>query len=640
MNIHLFIGSIPGYWILFEAIELCLYRSKYPQWFGLYSTPKALTIVFLFATSWVAFRFLSVRIALFLDNLPEKPTWVEISPVKLFFFLTILCRLILVHVPLSVGEDVAEQFLSTKQWISADTSSPNLISSPNPENLSQNIKKWILRPPGASWLAIPGLLIGLSLGHAVQFILFILAIISGAGWLNVGKKLSLPHPALVFLTLILALNSTLSSISVSSASVLTAATFPWLISWALQIGKEWGIQNNDKRLTLQWIMLFLCIGLHAFFKLSSLFTLSAVALLPFLICFSTLINSKRIFFFRICVSVALFIAPYFLVTTINENMSGISSDELYSKQDYNLQHALWGKHFTESTKGGMLGLSFLGSTGYASHAQPLINKFRDFLLQSNYYSKLLDILKLNARILGSCILAIPITVLALISVKVLWGILDRNTLFLFISLFVVPFLGLGAISYHHGFNYLIFHAYTKEFSNIFIILGLSLVFFLNKQIYSKFLTKIKVGIFLGLPLITTVSNFFSVTINSSEKFIPSDFEIQQGFGSSDFSNAMKIVSDNSKDSNDVCFFLCAGDKRDYCLRIPMRSLSLHWAKDNIVKLSNLDSSVPINLYCVIDPILSKDFIFINKLKNKIPHGAEMTRLDPLVLKFVINSDES
>ena len=138
--------------------------------------------------------------------------------------------------------------------------------------------------------------------------------------------------------------------------------------------------------------------------------------------------------------------------------------------------------------------------------------------------------------------------------------MDRNTLFLYISLFVVPFLGLGAISYHHGFNYLIFHAYTKEFSNIFIILGLSLVFFLNKEIYSKFLTKIKVGIFLGLPLITTVSTFSSVTVNSLEKFIPSDFEIQQGFGSSDFSNAMKIVSDNSKRFQRCLPFLCAGDK--------------------------------------------------------------------------------
>ena len=72
----------------------------------------------------------------------------------------------------------------------------------------------------------------------------------------------------------------------------------------------------------------------------------------------------------------------------------------------------------------------------------------------------------------------------------------------------------------------------------------------------------------------------------------------------------------------------------------MRSLSLHWSKDNIGKFSNFDSSAPINLYCLIDPILSKDLIFINKLKNKIPHGAEMTRLDQLVLKFTINSDES
>ena len=640
MKLNHFIGLVPGYWLLYLAIELCLYRSKSPEWIGLYSSQKALGIVFLLLSSWIAFKYLSFGITMLIYKMHWRSSWSSIPPIKLFLFLAILFRLVLFHVPCSVGEDLAPQFLSAKQWLVSETDYLNLLVSPNPKDLNQNIPNWMMRPPGASWLPIPGLFLGFNLGHSLHLVLFILSIMSGLGWLTLAKKFSIPQSGLLLLSFILALQSACGSLSVASASVLTAATFPWLIVWAIHIGKEWSIPSYGKVLQWKSMLLFFCIGLHAFFKLSSLLTLAAVLVLPFAICLPTSLKSKPKFFYRGCVSILLFIVPYLLLTKINENMTGLSSDELYSKQDYNAQHALWGRHFTESTRGGMLALSFFASPGYASPVQSVINQFRDFLQQSDFYSKILDQFKLNARIVGSCILGIPISILILISLRILREQADRNALLVYIALFTVPFLGLGAVSYHHGFNYLIFHAYTKEFYNIFILLGLTLIFSLDKQICSTFLNRVLIGIFLGMPIISSVSTFSTFTTNSLAKFSPSKFETGQGFGGSEFSNALTIVSGDSTDPNDVCFFLCAGDQRDYCLRTPMRSMSLHWAKGNITKFSKLGSSVSLNLYCLIDPLLLQDDSFINQLLDKLPHNSEIARLSPEIFKVAIRTKTS
>ena len=60
------------------------------------------------------------------------------------------------------------------------------------------------------------------------------------------------------------------------------------------------------------------------------------------------------------------------------------------------------------------------------------------------------------------------------------------------------------------------------------------------------------------------------------------------------------------------FFLCAGDYGDHSFA-HLRSLSLHFAKNNIQDFSKLHSSQPLNLYCMIDPSLSNDQAFLNIL---------------------------
>ena len=638
MRINSFIGSLPGYWLLFEAIDLCLLRSKSPIWLGLYSTPKICAIIALLFSSWLAFRFLSPFLEGYLQKIKYFSSSSSISPIKLFIILAIFCRFILLQAPCSVGEDVAMQTLSAKQWIGGQTSAPNLLASPNPNDLSKDNFIWILRPPGASWFPLPGLILGLPLAYSIHAMLFLFALLAGAGWLRLAMTFFVPSSALILFAIFLSIHTVMGALILSTASVFTTATFPWLIIWALFIGKQWSEARSNLR--THQLIFFAIIGTHAFFKLSSLLTLSAVAVLPFLIFLSTSWKINASFFLRASASILLFIAPYFILSSINQKITGVSSNELYSKQDYNAQHALWGKHFTESTKGGMLVVSLISSTGYATPSQGIIHRFRDLLLQFDSYSSYLNDRGINSLILGCCILSIPFTFLVFFALKNLHGIINRVTFTLYFSLFVVPFLGFAVISYHHGYNYLIYHAYTKEFSIIFILFALSYLSHSNLILRAKGVKNLLVTFLLALPICSVFNSFYSATNNSLDKQNPSAYEKKEGFAAAKFSKSLDLVSKDSKSSSDVCFFLCAGDYGDHSLRTHLRSLSLHFAKNNIKDFSKLHSSQPLNLYCMIDPSLSNDQAFLNILFSKLPNAAMVTRLDSLTWKVQMQEFES
>ena len=539
---------------MFEAIDWCLLRSKSPIWFDLYSTPKICAIIALLFASWLAFRFLAPFLEGYLQKVKFFSSSSSISPIKLFLILAIFCRLILLNAPCSVGEDVAMQTLSAKQWIGGQTNAPNLLASPNPNDLSKDNLIWILRPPGASWFPLPGLVLGLPLAYSIHAILFLFALLAGAGWLRLAMTFFIPPNGLYLFALFLSIHAALGSIMFSTASVFTTATFPWLIIWALFIGKQWSEARSNLR--PHQLIFFAIIGMHAFFKLSSLLTLSAVAVLPFLIFLSTSWKINASFFLRASGSILLFIAPYFILSSVNQKITGVSSDELYSKQDYNAQHALWGKHFTESTKGGMLVVSLISSTGYATPSQGIIHRFRDLLLQFDSYSSYLNDRGINSLILGCCIISIPFTLLVFFALKNLQGIISRESLILYISLFVIPFLGFAVISYHHGYNYLIYHAYTKEFSVIFILFAFSYLAHSTLKLRTKVVQKLLATFLLALPFCSVFNSFYAAAIKSWDKHNPSAYEKKDGFAAAKFSKSLDLVSKDSKSYSDVCFPLC------------------------------------------------------------------------------------
>ena len=69
-----------------------------------------------------------------------------------------------------VGEDLAGQVQSSRQYIEGFTKAPNYCSYPKTSDLSQNTSTWSPRPPVASWITLPGLYLGMSIGDSLRLI--------------------------------------------------------------------------------------------------------------------------------------------------------------------------------------------------------------------------------------------------------------------------------------------------------------------------------------------------------------------------------------------------------------------------------------------------------------------------------------
>ena len=135
--------------------------------------------------------------------------------------------------PCSVGEDLAQQVLTSQQWIEGVSIAPNLISSPDRTNLSENEFIWLLRPLGGSLIPLPGLLLGFLLETPIHLSLFALSILMGLGWLKLAGILLIKKSSLQLLSFLLAFIASLESLSLSTASIITSALFPWLLIWSL-----------------------------------------------------------------------------------------------------------------------------------------------------------------------------------------------------------------------------------------------------------------------------------------------------------------------------------------------------------------------------------------------------------------------
>ena len=106
---------------------------------------------------------------------------------------------------------------------------------------------------------------------------------------KISSSLDLPRASLQLLAFLLAMTSSLGSLSLTTASAFTSATFPWLLIWSLHRVSN-GIIVRNFKIHLLSILFFLTIGIHAFFKLSSLLTVSQLPSFPFSF---TLQNSRE-----------------------------------------------------------------------------------------------------------------------------------------------------------------------------------------------------------------------------------------------------------------------------------------------------------------------------------------------------------
>ena len=241
----------------------------------------------------------------------------------------------------------------------------------------------------------------------------------------------------------------------------------------------------------------------------------------------------------------LFLLPYFLLNDLNQNFTGISSDKLYSQQDYNAQHELWGTHFTESTKGGML-VTSLHPPMHTQRQQSFAHVFRDLLMQFENYNLILFSHGINPRILGCSIFAIPITFILFIGLWKIRLFVSKRQIVLFFTLFIVPFVGFALISYRHGYNYLIYPSYMR-IAMIFLIFGLSYFVCSNKIIsfnwleillaflytadyflIKSFCRAVKDSFFIRFPLNTNINRNWNKRVHRVSQRIEHDFNSSFG----------------------------------------------------------------------------------------------------------------
>ena len=247
---------MPGYWCLFEAFELSLLRSKSPTWFGLYSAPKAFAILLLLTGSFLTLRFISPIISSKLDDIPVKERLKNLSPLKIFFFLLIIFRISLINIPCSVGEDMTQQMLSSKQWLDGISIAPNVLSSPDSTNISANKSDWIVRPPGGAWIPLPWLLLGFSLGNSIHISLSRLKHCFWDRLVKISQYSFAPHTLAKSACFLLAVAACLGSLSLSTASVFTTATFPWLLTLSLYFSDQWNLPKQKLKIHLLSLLFF------------------------------------------------------------------------------------------------------------------------------------------------------------------------------------------------------------------------------------------------------------------------------------------------------------------------------------------------------------------------------------------------
>ena len=170
-NNHLisFICSLPFWWLGIKGYQAAMLPSKTPDFLDLYSWEKVIGLISIIVICVIGIKFVHPKLTSWMKAFLTKLNFSLPSPYLSFVCLFVLGSLFTVSKGTVVGEDISAQVLSTQHFISGKINSPNIVLVPSNNDLSTNTATWHIRPPGASWFALPGMFLGLPLGHAIKF---------------------------------------------------------------------------------------------------------------------------------------------------------------------------------------------------------------------------------------------------------------------------------------------------------------------------------------------------------------------------------------------------------------------------------------------------------------------------------------
>ena len=617
-----FICSLPFWWLGVKGYQAAMLPSKNPDCIGLYSWEKVIGLISILVICVIGIKFVHPKLTSWMEAILKKLNFSLPSPYICFVCLFVLGFLFTVSKGTVIGEDISAQVLSTEHFISGKINVPNLILVPSTEDLSTDTKTWHIRPPGASWFALPGMFLGLPLGHAIKFSLVIVGLLAGIGWLKLSNKLGVRKHGLIYLSLLMGLSIGLTINRLGTMNSTLFAIVPWMLLWAIQISKQnLSLKKNIFKNALMVAIFYLLLGCFCILKMSGLIVALSIGFVPILLVYlkKTVVRKNHLLLTLVIIS-PLILYPAKVLNSFNNENLGFDSHDLYTKPNYNQQSLLWGDHFVESTRGKMLVLSALGSPGYALPFKSLIHSARDFSLQFESFKDWSRANKKNAHAFICGIFGIVIfvtTILLIVKNKKHFSDLTLQTILVF---YIIPFLGLAILSYLHGFNYSLYATHTIEYS---LLLLIPIIMVWESLKLNSLALKAFVIIILVLPVLNIIN---LLSINTKDGFI-STTESERGLSSCRFSEAIEYIENDSINDLDIIYFLPKGDMGDLVLRTKMRALATHFAGGNFPQFSHFKTSKEINVYTAYDKELSEIPEFIEAISEKFQNStSEKTTL--------------
>ncbi len=623
-HIVYFVCSLPAWWLCLRALEAALLRSREPDWLGLYSAKKIGLVLVCAALAFFWFR-LSSRLA---QNTTIISTMRKLGEHCMVVFLLTALASFACHASegMFVGEDIGGQVKSSLQWHAGESRVPNCLTHPDWRDLSQNESNWILRPPGASWLAIPGLMVGLTLGSALRLSLLFCMITGGIGWVVFARRFGLKKPGILLIALSLGLCVGPATTYFSTTNVVLYALAPWLMIFALKVGNL--ISSREPRPTrvISWILAFhLTLGSLAWIKLSGMILAISIASYPvvrLLLLKPGKAQATKWSILYLCLGI-LFWIPYLGLESVNESLAGTTANQMYGENDSDLQAPLFGKHHTRSTQGLFLAWNTLAAPGYSLPAKQVGHWFRDLMKQFQSVRSWLDRNKLNDHCIFVGLVGFALSILLVRVTLNGLDLMSSEARLVLAVFFVLPFLGLSILSYRYGFNYLLYHAHTIEYATLFSLPAL--VALSSSRIGSRISSQLLAGICLAIPITSQAEDLALLPFREDRK-PASQTEKALGMEGRDFSEAIGVIEKDSAHSSDVLLFLPEGDMGDLVIRTRLRCLAIHFAGGNLTKYAPLRSSLPITVYCAYSSSLKGSRPFQDALKNSFPDEVEAVEI--------------
>ena len=128
------------------------------------------------------------------------------------------------------------------------------------------------------------------------------------------------------------------------------------------------------------------------------------------------------------------------------------------------------------------------------------------------------------------------------------------------------------------------------------------------------------GIITALPIFKN-GNVIIEKSFFSEKKIKSETETSHGLSSSKLSKIINLAENDSKNPQDILFYLPEEGVGDFTLRTKMRTMELHFAGRSFENCSEFKSPEKLNVYIAYNKSLLKDENFKRSLKTKFPQAS-------------------